>query len=172
MSEKNNESTFNLKITMNDILLVVLIGVTYLTYSTSKDMLNLEREKFTADIVKHEYFPERLIEEAVETAYIIENEGEKRGGYELYVTSNDFWLERDEDGKGRQREVKFEYTIGKNETDRLAFKVYMPTNTQLPAIASYRIILVTNNKGVIHNRQYCYQLVESKMYKSVGCPPS
>ncbi|KOO01784.1 hypothetical protein [Vibrio nereis] len=171
MTERNS-SIISFQVTLNDILLVVLIVVTFLTYLVAKDSLELEKEKFSPYFVQTEYFPIQEILDTAETAYLFENEGEKRGSYKFYAASNEFWLELDGDNKGKRRSIELGYGLGKGEAQRLNFKVYMPTGKQMPSLASYRFTLTTPTQGVIHDKSYCYQLIEGKKYVNVGCPTS
>jgi len=186
---KKNQIKFDFKITLSDILMIVLIGVTLLSwctnYSISKESLAIEMDKYRPKYSFAEYFPVKEITETIESVFYIENEGDKRGSFKAYISSNEFWLEgRD---KGKKREVLYKYGIGRGNTSSLEFKIHMPTKKILPNLefkthmptkktlpnfASYQIKIVTTEEGLMYNKTYCYQLIDSRRYMNIDCPSS
>lgn len=107
--------------------MIFLIAITWMNYSTSEKIFQLEIEKYSPYFIPAKHSPvlniskEKLGEES---RYLFENVGGKGGVYTLHIYSDQFWLEDSENGKTRQ--ITRSFYVNKETKTHRDFKIYKP----------------------------------------------
>ena len=157
---KQSEPIFTTDQWLMLILIVVTAGFGFLNWGVSEDQYNLSKDQFAPDYMHTTYEPPLEIKEKVETFFTLENVGSKRGYYEYYISSPDFWLS--ENGP-RDRSLNKGYGIGPSKVSRIIFSIEPPESTPKPEKTKLKIS-VNTTAGMLLEQEFTYHLVDGEKY--------
>ena len=142
------------------ILIMVTAGFGLLNWNVSEDQYNLSKDQFAPDYMHSSYEPPLEITEKVETFFSLENVGNKRGHFEYYISSPDFWLSKN---GTKDRSLNEGYGIGPLKVGRIVFSIEPPESTPKPEKTKLKIS-VSTSAGMLFEKEFTYHLVDGEKY--------